>query len=175
MSGRRQYLASSLMLNPGHFVTMNVSPPSCDICVSMKCCIARIVVITTMMEKTPTMMPINVSVERSLWVANELAAMKKLSFSSSTNRPVLCSNLGMVETGQVYFKSTSLIAQRLHRVHARRAPRGQESRHQAGQQRDQHGDSHDRQRHAHGNQKLRDGQRRGVSDDQTHQSAEQTD
>ena len=44
---------------------------------------ARMVVMTTMMEKTPTMTPSKVSAERSLCAASAPIAMRKLSFTSA--------------------------------------------------------------------------------------------
>src|SRR5579884_3671699 len=97
------------------------------------------VVITTMMENTPTLTPSRVSAERSLCAAMEFAAIRKLSFSSSSANSMKCGLDGW----------SSLIAQCLHGVHPRRAPRREKPRCKAGQQRDQYRQAHHGQRKIH--------------------------
>ena len=46
-------------------------------------CMTRMAVITTMMEKTPTSTPSNVSAERNLCAASALIAIRKLSLISA--------------------------------------------------------------------------------------------
>ena len=60
MSLRRQYFSIPVGLRnvfAGHFCTMNVSLPNCAELCSMSFSMARMAVMTTMMEKTPTMTP----------------------------------------------------------------------------------------------------------------------
>ena len=67
----------------GTLWTMNVWVPNWFICSSMLLCMTRMAVMTTMIEKTPTSTPSNVSAERSLWAASAPIAMRKLSRSSA--------------------------------------------------------------------------------------------
>src|SRR5450631_3202627 len=116
---------------------MNVSLPSELNCRSMLLCITRIAVITTMMENTPTSTPSSVSAERSLCAAIAPMAIVKLSRASEKNEILLL-----------------LIAQGIHRVHARRPPRGEKTGKHAGDPRDQKRNADDRRRHRCGHDLL---------------------
>src|SRR3954467_2688731 len=104
-------------------------------------CMARIAVITRMIEKTPTSTPSRVSPERSLCAAMEDSARLALSRNSMRKRfmgkcqePRAKSQGGETQRpdvaplGSRYLAlgtSSSFLAQGLHRAETRRAPRGE--------------------------------------------------
>src|SRR3954465_6667372 len=112
---------------PGHFCTAKVFTPSSAIDDSILFCRMRIAVMTTMIEKTPTITPRSVSAERSLCAATAFSAITQLSLSSA--RHILFAPQGV------------------HRVHSRRAPGGKKSRHNACDQRHENRDADNLQRH----------------------------
>src|SRR5581483_5539502 len=118
---------------------MNVCPPNWPTSDSMRDCMARIAVMTTMMEKTPTNTPSNVSAERSLCAASAPIAMRKLSRNSAmkTLRERRRADLVL------------FIPQGIDGVHSRGTPGGKKSGGQAGQKRYQQRQSDNRQRHAY--------------------------
>src|SRR4051794_33129792 len=93
-------------------------------------CKMRMAVITTMIENTPTSTPSSVSAERSLCAEMALRAIKQLSFNSARH---------------ILFASQSV-----NWIHPRRAPRGEEARNHAGQQRHEDRDANNQQRHVRG-------------------------
>src|SRR5262245_50126685 len=109
---------------PGHLRTTKVWLPSWVNSFSMSLCMTRIAVMTTMMEKTPTSTPSKVRLERNLWAASALMAMRKLSRSSAAMMVVRL-----------------LISQRVDGIHAGGAPGGEKARQNAGGQRDAQGDT----------------------------------
>src|SRR5487761_2661533 len=107
----------------------------------------RMAVMTTMMEKTPMSTPSSVRAERSLCEVKAFIAMRKLSRSSPRSR----ARERWRWEGEVMRKvrgpkSVSFAPERIHRIHPRRAPGGNETRHHARDQRHE-------QRHAHGGQR----------------------
>src|ERR1017187_226578 len=146
----------------GHLRIMNVWPPSELMCVSILFCMTRIAVITTMMENTPTKTPSKVSAERSLCAVTALMAMRKLSRSSAKNMVV-----------PLDFTDASLISQRVHRIHSRRAPCGKKSRKQTGDQRNQQSNADDGERHDR-RQKSVHHQCQRPGDSQSNRSTDQT-
>src|SRR5438094_451725 len=106
---------------PGHFCTAKVFTPSSAIDDSILFCKMRIAVMTTMIEKTPTNTPSNVSADRSLCAEMALRAIKQLSLSSA--RHIL------------------FAPQRIHGIHACRAPGWEKSRNHAGEQGNKNRDS----------------------------------
>src|SRR6266568_1820958 len=156
---------------PGHFRTTKVWLPKRLSCFSMSLCITRMAVITTMIENTPTKTPSNVSPERSLWAASAPMAIRKLSRSSASsivvrfvliqnlprprgekrkngNRNTIQTNAPLASCGSpIAHLPRLLIPQRIHRIHPRRAPGGEESRQHTGHQRNQQRNAYDDRRH----------------------------
>src|SRR5271169_3030479 len=94
---------------------------------------ARMEVMTMMMEKTPTRMPSKVRAERSLWATMAVRAIMKLSFNSAAR--ILSAFMGRLPL---------FVAQGIDRVHAGGAPSGQKAGGHARQDRSQDRQTHDR-------------------------------
>src|ERR1039457_4697579 len=141
----------------GHLRIMNVWLPSVLNCAAMLLCITRMAVITTMMENTPTSTPSSVNDERNLCAVIAPMAIVKLSRASEK---MLMRRL--------------FIEQGVHGVHARRAPRGEKSREDARQQRDEQRDGDNPQRHLRGHDFI-ERHRRQPGDAQRNGAANQTD
>src|ERR1035438_1600094 len=141
----------------GHLRIMNVWLPSVLSCAAMLLCITRMAVITTMMENTPTNTPSSVNDERNLCAVMAPMAIMKLSRASAK---ILMRRL--------------FIAQGVHGVHARRAPRGEKSREHARKKRDEKRSANNPQRHLRGHDFI-ERQRRQPGDAQRNGAADQTD
>ena len=122
----------------GHFGTTNVCPPSWLKSASICFCIARMTVMTTMMENTPTSTPSNVSAGPQL-VRGQCAHRHEetfLQFGDQNLADLTCVSFSI------------LVPQGIHRVHPRGPPCRQKTRNHPGHQRHQNRQTHHRQRHA---------------------------